>query len=62
MSTEVPVILVGKDFWEPLLGWIKKEQRDRLKTIGKEDFNLLQLCDTPEEAMKIIKKTPERLL
>lgn len=62
MSSEVPVILVGKDYWEPLLDWIKKELRDKYKTIGKKDFEILQLCATPEEAMKIIKETPERIL
>ncbi len=62
MSSDVPVILVGKEFWEPLLAWIKHELRDHLETIGKEDLSLMQLCDSPKEAIEIIKNTPERVL
>lgn len=62
MSSDVPVILVGREFWEPLLEWIKMELRDKHKTVGRADVGILQLCNTPEEALRIIKRTPERIL
>jgi len=62
MSSDVPVILVGKAFWEPLLEWIWSELRDHLETIDKGDETILQLCDSAQEAMAIIRKTSERVL
>jgi len=51
-----PVIMVGSNYWEGLLGWIKevvlKEGR-----ISPEDLSILQLIDDPEEIVKTIKKT-----
>lgn len=48
-------VLVGKDFWEPLLDWIKKELCKNYKTIKEENLDIFTLVDTPEEAMQIIK-------
>jgi len=51
-----PVIMVGSNYWEGLLDWIKevvlKEGR-----ISPEDLSILQLIDDPEEIAKTIKKT-----
>lgn len=56
----VPIILVGKKFWQPFLDWIGKAMYEELKTIDKEDLKIYTLVDTAEEAFKIIKKTKER--
>lgn len=56
----VPVILFGKDFWQPLIDWVKVAMYDERRYISKDDLSLLQLVDTPEEAMKIIRNTHER--
>jgi uncharacterized protein (TIGR00730 family) len=62
MSDKVPIILVGRSFWEPMVKWIKKTMWDELRFIEKSDVELLQIVDTAEEAYRIIKKTPERTL
>ena len=56
----VPMILVGKKFWKPFLQWLEQTCLKEYKTIVGDDLRLLQLVDTPEEAMQIIKKTHER--
>ncbi|PIT93001.1 MAG: TIGR00730 family Rossman fold protein [Candidatus Harrisonbacteria bacterium CG10_big_fil_rev_8_21_14_0_10_38_8] len=56
----IPVILIGKEFWSPLLEWIDKELVLRYKTISAVDPQIYQLVDTAEEAMEIIKSSPER--
>lgn len=51
--TAFPVVLLGRDFWTPLLDWI----RDTLVTrgmIAEDDVDLLQLADTPEEAVELV--------
>lgn len=62
MSGDVPVILMGSEYWQPMLDWIEKELLTKNKTIYKKDFELLQLCDSPAKAMEIIKATTERVL
>ena len=49
-----PIILVGSEFWSGLLDWIKSALYKEFKTIGKEDFDLFKVVDTPEEIIDII--------
>ncbi len=52
-TNKVPVVLVGKDFWEPLLDWVKETQ---LKEgyISPKDLDLYTLTDDPKEVAKIM--------
>jgi len=56
----IPIIIVGKEFWTPLIEWFKKEMLEHHQSISKEDFDIFTLVDTAEEALEIIKKSPER--
>lgn len=56
----VPLILVGKEFWTPLLTYINDMLYDKYKTIDKEDMQLYHLVDTAQEAFDIIHKSPPR--
>lgn len=56
----VPVILFGKKFWTPFLAWVKAEMFAKDRYVSEKDLEILRLVDTPEEAMKIIRKTTER--
>ena len=62
MSDQVPVILVGRAYWEPLLEWIYSTMCEENRFINKDEFKILRLVDSPKEAFEIIKKTHERLL
>lgn len=48
-----PVILYGKEYWKGLMDWMKSTLV-REGTIGKEDFALFSLVDTPEEVCFLI--------
>ena len=50
-----PVILMGSDFWKGLLDWIKTTLI-REKTLTEEELDIFSLVDSPEEAVKIIKR------
>lgn len=50
----VPVILMGKEFWNGLIDWIKLTMNDQFKTISPEDLDLIHVTDDPEEVVKII--------
>ncbi|MCW1891825.1 MAG: TIGR00730 family Rossman fold protein [Candidatus Uhrbacteria bacterium] len=56
----VPVILFGKDFWTPFLEWARQEMFQKDRYISEKDLDILQLVDTVDQAMKIIRKTAER--
>ena len=51
---DFPMVFMGKDYWEPLLGFIKdtllKEQ-----TIDKDDFDKLIVSDSTEEVVEKIR-------
>jgi uncharacterized protein (TIGR00730 family) len=49
-----PVVLVGSDYWNPLLDWIKNTLLNR-ELISPEDLGLITLLDDPEEVVKTIK-------
>ena len=61
-DTTVPVILVGKKYWAPLLEWIKNVMLEEERFIDPQDMNIFHLVDSADEALKIVKKTKERIL
>ncbi|MDD5167448.1 MAG: TIGR00730 family Rossman fold protein [Syntrophales bacterium] len=50
-----PVILMGSDFWKGLLDWLKKTMLRECK-IDREDLDLIQIMDDPEEVVRHIQK------
>ncbi|MFQ3332574.1 MAG: hypothetical protein ACI84S_000581 [Thalassomonas sp.] len=49
-----PIVLVGKAYWEGLMDWIKEVMLEREKNISIEDLDLINIVDTPVEAVDII--------
>lgn len=52
---KMPVILVGKYFWEGLIAWVK-EKLLKEKMISKKDLALFHLLDDPEAIVSVVKK------
>ena len=49
-----PIILVGTDFWEGLMEWVKKTLLDSFGNISPKDLDLIHLVDTEEEVIAIL--------
>ncbi|GAA3630691.1 TIGR00730 family Rossman fold protein [Flavivirga jejuensis] len=49
-----PIILVGTDFWEGLLDWVKKTLLDSFSNISAKDLDLIHLVDTEDEVIEIL--------
>lgn len=49
-----PIILVGTDFWEGLLDWVRKILLDSFTNISDKDLDLVHLVDTPEQVIEIL--------
>ena len=60
ITSHSPVILVGKEFWAPLLQWIEHGVYEQFGAIDQGDMKIYNLVDSAEEALEIIKKSPER--
>ena len=55
-SKRIPIILVNREFWTPLLSWIKNQVLKKNNAISKEDTEIYSLVDTADEAFLLIKK------
>jgi uncharacterized protein (TIGR00730 family) len=60
IAARIPVILVGKDFWEPFASFLENQLCKKFKTIDKADTKLYVIVDSAEEAFRIIKKHAKR--
>ena len=52
--SEVPVILVGSEFWTGLKKWITDVVLEGFGNISADDLDLIPVVDTPEEVVNII--------
>jgi uncharacterized protein (TIGR00730 family) len=49
-----PIILVGRNYWEGLLTWIKQIMLHEEHNISEKDLELFKIVDTADEAVAII--------
>ena len=49
-----PIVLVGKNYWNGLIEWIKETMLKKEKNISPDDLDLFSLVDTADEAIGII--------
>lgn len=62
MSDQVPVILMGKDYWSGLVEWLKVNMMEKNRFVEPFEMEILRLVDDADEAFEIIRKTSERRL
>ncbi|RSK40288.1 LOG family protein [Mangrovimonas spongiae] len=49
-----PIILVGSDFWNGLIDWVKSTLLEANNNISPEDLNLIHVVDTADEVITIL--------
>lgn len=49
-----PIILVGTDFWEGLIDWVKATLLDTFNNISAKDLDLIHLVDSEDEVIAIL--------
>ncbi len=57
----VPIVLYGKEYWEPFIKIFKEDLLEKHETISKEDLELFHLVDSVDEAMKYITKEVKKI-
>jgi uncharacterized protein (TIGR00730 family) len=52
----IPIILIGRDYWQPLLSWIEETVYKKYEAIDRADMEIYHLVDNTEEAWALIRK------
>lgn len=55
INPQIPIILVGRDYWEPLSRFLKENAQKKHGTVDRDELRLFELADSAEEALVIIK-------
>jgi uncharacterized protein (TIGR00730 family) len=53
---KIPILLYGREYWEPLVRWFEKDLLKKHKTISPEDLEIFHLVDSVDEAYQYILK------
>lgn len=53
--TRFPIVLMGADFWAPLLDWLRETLLAH-ETIASGDLDLVHVTDDPEEAVAFVRE------
>lgn len=57
LHEDIPVVLVGRDFWEPVLRWLREVVVEKYHGFEAEDLCLWRLTDNSEEAYEVIRQS-----
>ena len=49
-----PIVLVGKDYWQGLMGWVKATMLETENNISPKDLDLFSIVDNVDDAVKCI--------
>ena len=55
-AEKFPIILVGSEFWNGIVDWLKETLLNENNTISDSDLNLFQIADTKEEVIDILEE------
>ncbi len=50
----VPIVMFGRDYWEPLTRWMHDELLEHLHTIGPDDLKIWTVTDDLDEVMRLV--------
>lgn len=56
----VPLILVDRVFWGPFLAWVEKTLLKDNAYVEPDEYRIIRVVDTAQEAYNLVKKTSER--
>lgn len=61
INSNIPIVIIGREYWSGLLDWIDKTVFKKNLAIDKEDMKIYKLADTAEEAFQIVKSCQPRV-
>lgn len=51
-----PIILMGSDYWQGLIDWIRKAMLEQENNVSESDLDLFKITDCPKEAIQYIEE------
>jgi uncharacterized protein (TIGR00730 family) len=51
---QFPIVLVGKEYWQGLVEWLKQTLLEQFATISAPDLDLFHVVESPTEAVQIM--------
>lgn len=60
INPDIPIVIVGREYWTGLLDWIDKMVFKKNLAVDKEDMKIYTLVDTADEAFEIVKNCRPR--
>lgn len=61
-TEQIPIVLVGKEYWTPLVTFLEETVYGRYDAIDRVDMRLFTLVDSAEEAFALLATSTERSL
>lgn len=61
IEKEVPIILIGKSFWLPLVRWFKKTLISERKTLSIKELDIFKVTDSVDEAFSMIREVKRKV-
>lgn len=58
---KIPVILYGKEYWDPLVRFFEQNLLKKYQTISPEDLELFKVVDSVDEALKYVNKEIKKI-
>jgi uncharacterized protein (TIGR00730 family) len=59
-AQRIPVVCVGREFWEPLLAYCETVMCDKFAAIDRSELDYFRVVDTAKEAFDIVETSSER--
>ena len=59
-SEQIVVVLVGHEFWDGLVVWLKQTMVEKFDTVDSVDLEIFKVVDTAEEAFELVRMSKER--
>ena len=56
----VPTILVGSDYWQPIIDLCRTQLLEKFETVSPQDFDIFKIVDDEDEILEIVKNAPLR--
>ncbi len=56
---KVPVVLVGKEFWEPIISFLRAKSAREAHSVDESEINHWQVVETAKEAFELLKDTED---
>ncbi len=57
---KVPIVLVGKEFWQPVINFLRQKSIKEVGSVPEEEINSWQMVETSAEAFECVKETADR--